>query len=347
VAGLYLLFCKTVSGAASLLGTLETTVSGILAGTISAGALGGLLGTLNSFAEELADEAEEAEEDESSASKRMSTSQMSSSSASCVIATVSNCEVFCRSNIVDGTQATRTCFSTSCTASKYCPTQTSASALVSTTFNLGYCPLHLPTPGPVSLFSYSGFIPRTVGADDDDEATTSTMVTSVLPSTRRTLISSVRSTPISSVRPTPTPSTGPTPIPCTKPAFCELNGCKATVVNGNATCKGTFSGCACIPSAKTPGFQCGNPQSCEANSCRGRFVNGKATCTNAFAGCECVPSTKTPALLVAPRNPANQIAVPALPATVKQRAKRDLLAVTAYRQSILRVSFVARTVLQI
>ncbi|RDL34708.1 uncharacterized protein BP5553_07836 [Venustampulla echinocandica] len=277
LSGLCFIFCGTISSAAKLLDSLDTVIKHVLDGSTSTGSLTPLLTGLSEIANELEKEVEH---------EKGLTSQSTlapTSSSQCVIATVANCEVHCATGFIKATVMTSSCFSSACSIISSC----SATEATSTITQSSFCPTSRQSAGPMTLFSYPGFVRLPMGTWGPDDPDTSTTIT--------TFTSEISSIPpstfiTSTTPPTPTPS----PIICGSPRACDADGCAGTLVHNEATCKGNFATCTCIPNANTPGFSCGNPQSCESNNCVGKFAEGKATCTNASAGCKCFPSTNTP-----------------------------------------------------
>lgn len=299
LAGLCFAFCTAVASAAVTLGALDAAVLNVVAGVAPVESLGILLVPLGETASNLEDEA--------------NPSTTEPTSESCRPTTVTDYQVVCATGIVDGDQTSTTCS----TASSLTVASCSAVATAVTSFKGGFCPLHRPSPGPVSVYSYPGF--------ESLPVTTTIRITRASSTAAGTSVTQPIETASTQTASTPTcpPSTqlcdecsgamvngqatcrGPSNCPCIPgidtPGFdcgpqqsCELNGCDGTWENGQATCKNAFRGCQCLPSTDTPGFDCGPQQSCELNGCGGVSNNGEAICTNAFKGCHCLPSTDTP-----------------------------------------------------
>ncbi|RDW73395.1 hypothetical protein BP6252_07302 [Coleophoma cylindrospora] len=293
LAGLCLVFCSSVSSAASLLGELEVAVDGIIAGTIGVASLTAILSSLAGVADELLGEAEEEENSISSSSHTKTTTSTSSSSTSCITSavTITDCDILCSTGFVADI-ATTSCYSTTCSAVTISACSTSASASTETGFEGGFCPLSRPPSGPISIFSYPGFtyVPNTNDCEGNGcnllTTSTSTSKTSSASTTSSTTSSKTPSTTSSATTSTSTPG-------CGRAQSCELNNCNGTVTDGVATCQNAFPGCTCIPNSTTPGF-CGKSQSCELNNCNGAVKNSVATCQDAFQGCVCTPSSATP-----------------------------------------------------
>lgn len=188
--GLRFLSCGSAGSAVATLKDLLGAIPDMLGGSSQPASLTGPLTELANIATELGEEADSADPN-----------SLTTTSAYCTGAVLTNCDVFCVATTTAGNTVPRSsCYSTTCSVETEC----GGSPVTSTSYDHLYCPLSYGED-TMSLYSYPGFTLDPVITDSGDD-TSSTNTPANTDITTTPILTTETPTPSQSTT-TPTPST--------------------------------------------------------------------------------------------------------------------------------------------